>query len=132
MRKVIQSVTILLLIVLGLSSCASMTRTPLPEQYSGKANIAGMPQVRDFSSGHSDYYQKDFEDSLMQHISSMPEGYNMEDDTIYILALSGGGANGAFGAVLINGWDATGTRPVFTPVTCISTGSLIAPFSFLG
>ena len=132
MRKVIQSVTILLLIVLGLSSCASMTRTPLPEQYSGKANIAGMPQVRDYGNVHSEYYQKDFEDSLMQRISSMPADYNIEDNTIYILAISGGGANGAFGVGLINGWDATGTRPVFTLVTGISTGALIAPFVFLG
>ncbi len=132
MRKVIQSVTILLLIVLGLSSCASMTRTPLPEQYSGKANIAGMPQVRDYGNVHSEYYQKDFEDSLMQRISSMPADYNIEDDTIYILAISGGGANGAFGVGLINGWDASGTRPVFSLVTGISTGALIAPFVFLG
>ena len=73
MSKVIQSVTILLFIVLGLSSCASKTRNALPEQYSGKANIAGMPQVRDYGSGHSGYYQKDFEDSLRQHLSSMPE-----------------------------------------------------------
>ena len=74
MSKAIQSVTILLLIVLGLSSCASMTRTPLPEQYSGKANIAGMLQVRDYGVAMTGYYQNDFEESLKQQISSMPEG----------------------------------------------------------
>ncbi len=132
MIKVIQSVIILLLIVLGLSSCASMTRTPLPEQYSGKSSIAGMPQVRDFGVAMTGYYQNDFEESLKQHISSMPEGYNIEDDVIKILAISGGGANGAFGVGLINGWDASGTRPVFALVTGISTGALIAPFVFLG
>ncbi len=132
MSKVIQSVTILLFIVLGLSSCASKTRNALPEQYSGKANIAGMPQVRDYGNVHSGYYQKDFEDSLRQHLSSMPEGYSIENDTLEILALSGGGANGAFGVGLINGWDASGTRPIFLLVTGISTGALIAPFVFLG
>jgi hypothetical protein len=91
-----------------------------------------MPQVKDYGNVHSEYYQKDFEDSLMQRISSMPADYNIEDDTIYILAISGGGANGAFGVGLINGWDASGTRPVFTLVTGISTGALIAPFVFLG
>ena len=48
------------------------------------------------------------------------------------LAISGGGANGAFGAGLLVGWSAHGTRPQFTVVTGISTGALIAPFAFLG
>lgn len=48
------------------------------------------------------------------------------------LAISGGGDNGAFGAGLINGWTATGTRPQFRMVTGVSTGALIAPFAFLG
>jgi hypothetical protein len=49
-----------------------------------------------------------------------------------ILALSGGGDKGAFGAGLLNGWTAAGTRPEFLLVTGISTGALIAPFAFLG
>jgi hypothetical protein len=130
--KIIQSVTILLLIVLGLSSCASKTRNALPEQYSGKAKIKGMPQVRDYAVAMTGYYQHDFEESLKQKISSMPEGHNIEDHVFKILAISGGGANGAFGVGLINGWGASGTRPVFTLVTGISTGALIAPFVFLG
>jgi predicted acylesterase/phospholipase RssA len=48
------------------------------------------------------------------------------------LALSGGGANGAFGAGFLNGWSATGRRPVFKIVTGVSTGALMAPFAFLG
>lgn len=49
-----------------------------------------------------------------------------------LLALSGGGDNGAFGAGLLNGWTTNGTRPEFLLVTGISTGALIAPFAFLG
>ena len=49
-----------------------------------------------------------------------------------ILAISGGGANGAFGAGLLAGWTEAGDRPTFQMVTGISTGSLIAPFAFLG
>lgn len=49
-----------------------------------------------------------------------------------LLAISGGGDNGAFTAGLINAWTATGTRPEFKVVTGISTGALIAPFAFLG
>lgn len=48
------------------------------------------------------------------------------------LAISGGGASGAFGAGLLTGWTETGTRPEFTAVTGVSTGALAAPFAFLG
>jgi hypothetical protein len=48
------------------------------------------------------------------------------------LAVSGGGGDGAFGAGLICGWSDTGTMPTFKLVTGVSTGSLIAPFVFLG
>ena len=48
------------------------------------------------------------------------------------LAISGGGANGAFGAGFLNGWTQTGRRPVFKIVTGVSTGALIAPFAFVG
>lgn len=49
-----------------------------------------------------------------------------------ILALSGGGANGAYGAGLLVGWSARGDRPMFDIVTGVSTGALAAPFAFLG
>ncbi len=48
------------------------------------------------------------------------------------LTISGGGGDGAFGAGLLTGWTASGTRPSFKLVTGISTGALIAPFAFLG
>ena len=49
-----------------------------------------------------------------------------------VLVLSGGGANGAYTAGVLNGWTASGTRPPFDVVTGVSTGALIAPFAFLG
>ena len=49
-----------------------------------------------------------------------------------VLVLSGGGANGAYTAGVLNGWTASGTRPQFDVVTGVSTGALIAPFAFLG
>jgi predicted acylesterase/phospholipase RssA len=48
------------------------------------------------------------------------------------LAISGGGENGAYGAGVLVGWTAAGTRPTFKLVTGISTGALTAPFAFLG
>ena len=52
--------------------------------------------------------------------------------TFNFLAISGGGADGAFGAGLLVGWTANGKRPEFEIVTGISTGALSAPFAFLG
>lgn len=49
-----------------------------------------------------------------------------------LLALSGGGANGSFGAGLLAGWTKSGKRPEFDIVTGSSTGAIIAPFAFLG
>jgi predicted acylesterase/phospholipase RssA len=49
-----------------------------------------------------------------------------------ILALSGGGADGAFGAGLLVGWTESGKRPQFDIVTGVSTGALMATFAFMG
>ena len=48
------------------------------------------------------------------------------------LALSGGGADGAYGAGLITGWSESGKRPDFALVSGVSIGALIAPYAFLG
>lgn len=55
-----------------------------------------------------------------------------EDGTFDVLALSGGGPNGAFGAGVLQGWTERGDRPQFDHVTGVSTGALIAPFAYLG
>jgi hypothetical protein len=51
---------------------------------------------------------------------------------VQLLAVSGGGENGAFGAGLLCGWSERGSRPTFELVTGVSTGALTAPFAFLG
>ncbi|MDD5496416.1 MAG: patatin-like phospholipase family protein [Candidatus Omnitrophica bacterium] len=49
-----------------------------------------------------------------------------------ILAISGGGANGAYGAGTLCGWTASHERPTFDIITGVSTGALIAPCAFIG
>lgn len=51
---------------------------------------------------------------------------------INILALSGGGSDGAFGVGVLKGWSESGKRPSFDIVTGVSTGALIAALAFLG
>lgn len=48
------------------------------------------------------------------------------------LALSGGGAYGAYQAGILVGWSELGTRPAFDSVTGVSTGALVATLAFLG
>ena len=59
-----------------------------------------------------------------------------EPAVVNLLAISGGGDYGAFGAGFLVGWgqstDATYRRPEFDVVTGVSTGALLAPFAFLG
>ena len=56
----------------------------------------------------------------------------LADRPLSILALSGGGASGAFGAGAVVGLTRSGSRPEFSVVTGVSAGALIAPFAFLG
>jgi predicted acylesterase/phospholipase RssA len=51
---------------------------------------------------------------------------------ISILALSSGGATGAFGAGALAGLTRSAARPQFSVVTGVSAGALLAPFAFLG
>jgi predicted acylesterase/phospholipase RssA len=54
------------------------------------------------------------------------------DGQIVILALSGGGSYGAFGAGVLSGWSDSGKRPQADVVTGVSTGGLQATYAFLG
>ena len=54
------------------------------------------------------------------------------EQPINILALSGGGADGAFGAGALVGLTRSASRPQFSVVTGVGAGALIAPYAFLG
>lgn len=70
-------------------------------------------------------------DTTNSNLSSfVPE--NDEDGVHRVLALSSGGADGAFGAGVLVGWSESGKRPQFDVVTGVSTGALMAVLAFLG
>ena len=54
------------------------------------------------------------------------------DQPLSMLALSGGGATGAFGAGALAGLARNGTRAELSVVTGVSAGALVAPYAFLG
>lgn len=57
---------------------------------------------------------------------------SVEDGSLDVLALSGGGSGGAYGAGVLVGLSEAGARPRYEIVTGVSTGALIAPFAYLG
>ena len=115
-----------------LAGCGALLRNPVPPELTAEASIPGMPDIRAWAGRVSPAMERDFARSFEQE---SPEDFPRGADGVVRyphLALSGGGANGAFGAGFLNGWSATGSRPVFKIVTGVSTGALMAPFAFLG
>jgi hypothetical protein len=109
--------------------CSRM-RHVVPQNMMGMATIPGFKSVRDSALDHSPAIEADMLESLKQE---SPNDYMKNRKKVYpILNISGGGANGAYGAGILKGWSDFGTRPKFKAVTGISTGALIAPFAFLG
>jgi len=122
----------LLGVLLVLAGCGSLPRNGVPPALVAEASIPGMPDVRAPSGIPSPVMKADMAASFAQE---SPEDFppNAAGIVLYPhLALSGGGANGAFGAGFLNGWSSTGGRPTFKVVTGVSTGALMAPFAFLG
>jgi hypothetical protein len=123
-------IIIFILSALLMSGCAtSHKRNPLPEAYGDIAQIPYIPDARIWGDTLPIGLQEKFAELKEQIREKNPEAI---DEPIDYLAISGGGAEGAFGAGLLVGWTAAGSRPDFWVVTGISTGALIAPFAFLG
>jgi predicted patatin/cPLA2 family phospholipase len=123
-------ITIFILSALLMSGCAtSHKRNPLPEAYGDIAQIPYIPDARIWGDTLPTGLQEKLAEIKEEIREKEPEA---KYKSIDYLAISGGGANGAFGAGLLVGWTAAGNRPEFRIVTGISTGALIAPFAFLG
>jgi hypothetical protein len=110
------------------SGCGSLRpRTSVPASLVDDAQIPGMPGVRlhlDPATVHKE--------QIDNVLGNAVDRAKKLDRPLTLLALSGGGADGAFGAGVLCGWTEKGDRPEFDVVTGISTGALLAPFAFLG
>jgi hypothetical protein len=113
-----------------LSGCATTPRrNPVPQDTGVIAEIPGFEETRFWGDVPPPWMDEVYTASPAE-IESRFSGITGREQ--HHLTLSGGGQNGAFGAGLLNGWTAAGTRPEFSIVTGVSTGALIAPFAFLG
>jgi predicted patatin/cPLA2 family phospholipase len=115
-----------------LGACGNLPRNAVPVQQELGASIPGMPNIRAWAYQSSAMMEEDLAQSFAQETKADFPPDADGQVTYPHLALSGGGASGAFGAGLLNGWSSTGKRPVFKVVTGVSTGALMAPFAILG
>jgi len=123
---------ILIFVGLAVGACGQLGRlSAVADKDTGRASVLGIAEARfmptdivAMSAFSQRLYEREAKDNAARGRPTARE--------VHLLALSGGGDNGAFGAGLLVGWSENGTRPVFKIVTGISTGALIAPFAFLG
>jgi predicted acylesterase/phospholipase RssA len=113
-----------------LASCAAIHREQAPATTFDTTTPVGFRSVVRYANGYANEdsraIRSRFLEVLQRRRAASPDG------TVNILALSGGGAGGAFGAGALIGLSQSGERPQFDIVTGVSTGALIAPFAFLG
>lgn len=117
-----------------LTACASVPRFPVPAQLLDKAHVLGPEiRVRWWGDTAPPDMNKLARERFKQMKATRPSMLAAESPpAANYLAISGGGADGAYGAGLLLGWSASGNRPQFEIVTGVSTGALAAPFAFLG
>lgn len=117
------------LIVSCTFGCAApIHRHVVPQELVGAVHVEEMPaEIRDWGDQPSPVLRKSLADAYGGTTS--PRDADAPAD---VLAISGGGSNGAYAAGLLCGWTASGTRPSFRVVTGVSVGALLAPLAFLG
>lgn len=110
---------------INLVGCAVVERgEPVPPEFVTTAHLPGYNNIR-YTVGESEHLL------IKEFVGAIKNGLRNRDK-INVLAISGGGADGAFGAGLLCGWTVHGDRPKFQVVTGVSTGALISIFAFLG
>jgi predicted acylesterase/phospholipase RssA len=119
--RLVNSLYVLFLVSAAISATAEQ-RTPYTEAELENAIPMGIPGVRAWADAPLSV--------LKNQLANL--GPLLTGQPISMLALSGGGEHGAYGAGLLCGWSESGHRPTFDIVTGVSTGALMSPFAFLG
>lgn len=115
-----------LLVVGAMTACSSLPRMPAPPVRIADVAPNGFPVTVRFLGSDREFVETHAIEKLAR-LRAAAGGHSLT-----VLALSGGGAGGAFGAGALVGLSRCGERPRFDVVTGVSAGALIAPFAFLG
>lgn len=114
-----------------LGGCATAPlRHPLPPELADQARLPGMPADVRYWGDDGSSVLRDWLDPADERLAACCPA--ILDRPHNYLVVSSGGVDGAFGAGLLVGWTAAGTRPEFQIVTGVSTGATIATLAFLG
>jgi predicted acylesterase/phospholipase RssA len=116
-----------------LPGCSLPDRGPaVPLSRTTQATVLGIPNERFFPFYGTGPLEAEFSAAAdrLRRAQGLPADAILPE--VQLLAVSGGGENGAFGAGVLCGWTEYGNRPVFELVTGVSTGALTAPFAYLG
>jgi predicted patatin/cPLA2 family phospholipase len=132
----VRSFAVIALLAFAVSGagCASLLpRDAVPEQLADEAGLAGMTNVRIWGDASSESLAV-LVGAERPRMRALVEARreSARQSEFNIVAISGGGDNGAFGAGILVGWSDAGTRPDFNLVTGVSAGALAAPFVYLG
>ncbi len=116
-----------------LAGCSLPVRgTAVPMDRTTQATVLGVPNERFFLFYGTEPLEIEFAAATGRLRRAQGLAPDAQLPEIQLLAVSGGGENGAFGAGLLCGWSEHGDRPVFELVTGVSTGALTAPFAYIG
>lgn len=114
----------LALLLGGLLGCSSRQaeKAPLPPHYTA-THLTDLAAPSEYPT-----VERDTANALQTVSANLPSA---SPRPLNVLAVSGGGQYGAYGAGILVGWSCRG-RPEFDVVTGISSGALIAMFAYLG
>jgi hypothetical protein len=120
-------------VVLVVAACSSLERLPsVPPSATQEAQPLGLANARFLPLQQRDDIIAEGQRAVERQRQSLGLSPDAPLPPTHFLAISGGGDDGAFGSGVLVGWTDAGDRPQFDIVTGVSTGSLIAPFAFLG
>ncbi len=123
---------VLAVVVVVAGACTSSSRPAWTDEQLRQREAADEERARvQFESGIARLC-----DRLSAELAAHDADRSKPEPHVDILAMSGGGDYGAFGAGVLVGWgsveEQAKRRPRFDVVTGVSTGALLAPFAFLG
>lgn len=117
-----------------LAGCG-VPRPALSKDELAERRLAQIEQIRTDFVAISSTVVRRLDREQREYDAAKARGEDVAPPVLDVLAISGGGDWGAFGAGVLQGWrevEGELALPRFDVVTGVSTGALIAPFAFLG